>query len=280
MSWHLGRMAPFDLETTGTDPEQARIVETYVGRLGGGHPVRDFAAMLVNPGVPVPAEAAKIHGYTTEHLAEHGEDPVTAVEVTAAAVAAALQERIPLVGHNIGYDLTVLDRECRRYGLATPTDRAGLLVAIDTRILSKHVDPYRRRVSKEQGAHVLKTCAEVFRAGWDDRDAHGARYDALVAARIAWRMGAVATLPKDQRPKLASKASRDLFDDLAVPLPTLFHSQITWAKEQADSYADYLRKQGDAAKTADEQNALWAQAGAVSGEWPMTPYVEHEGASA
>jgi DNA polymerase III subunit epsilon len=280
MSWHLARMAPFDLETTGPDPEQARIVEAYFGRVGGGRPAEDYAALLVNPGVDCPAEATKIHGYSNAHLQEHGEDAVTSIEVIACAVAAALQERIPLVGHNIGYDLTVLDRECRRYGLATPTDRAGLLVAIDTKVLSKHVDPYRRRVSKDQGAHVLKTCAQVFAAGWNEADAHGARYDALTAARIAWRMGAVATLPKEQRPKLASKASRDLFDDLAVPLSALFHAQITWAKEQAESYAQYLRKQGDAAKTSDEQNALWEQAAGVRGDWPMVPYVEHAKAGA
>lgn len=274
MSWHLGRMAPFDLETTSPNPEDARIVEAYLGRVGGQYEPVEHDPILVNPGVEVPAEAAKIHGYTTEHLREHGMAADAGVDIVVSLVAAALQEGIPLVGHNISYDLTVLDRECRRHELPTVTERCNgwLGPVIDTKILSKHVDPYRRRVSKEQGAQVLKTCAQVFGIGWVDADAHGARFDALVSARVAWRMGVIAHLPKDQRPKLASKASRDLFDHLAVPLADLHRAQIDWAAEQAASYAEYLRKQAWEARTADEQEAKLAEAAAVTGDWPYRPY--------
>lgn len=258
-SWHLGRMAPFDLETTGVDPENARVVEAYVGRVGGSYEPVDCGTILVNPGIEVPDEAAKIHGYTTEFLREHGDPADAAVHIVASWVAAALQEGVPLVGHNISYDLTVLDRECRRYGLPTLEDRTGGLVGpvIDTLVLSKHVDPYRKRVSATQGAHQLKTCAQVFRVGWEDTEAHSARYDAMAAARVAWRIGAIAQLPRDARPQLSS--SRNLFDALAVDLPDLFTFQKRAKATQDADFADYLRKQN---KPTD----------GVVGHWPYTPY--------
>lgn len=265
-------MCPLDTETTGQDPETARIVEAYIGQVGGGHPAVDPAPLLINPGVEVPAEAAKIHGYTTEHLRQHGAPAAEAIELFAGRAASALRAGVPLVGHNIRYDLTVLDRECRRYGLPTLVERTGGMEGpvIDTQVLSKHVDPYRRRVSPTQGAQQLKTCAQVFRVGWADEDAHGARYDALVAARVAWRLGVIAALPKEDRPKFS--ASRDLFDDLAVDLAELYAAQKRWAAEQAAGLAKYFRKQAAQAKTADEQIDLQRRAESCTGAWPVIPY--------
>ncbi len=273
VSWHLERLTCFDLESTGPDPQTARIVEAYVGMVGGGEPTIDLVSVLVNPGVPIPDEAAKVHGYTTAYVREHGQDWTDSVELIAARLATALAAEMPIVGHNVGWDLTVIERECERAGLATVADRleGPVRPVIDTKILSKHVDPYRRRVSAEQGAHVLKTCAQVFGIGWDDQNAHGARFDALTSGRVAWRMGAIAALPKQQRPKLASKASRDLFDDLAVPLNDLHVRQARWATEQAASYAEHLRKKADSARTADEQEALLNQAVSITGDWPVSP---------
>ncbi|MGH3585432.1 MAG: exonuclease domain-containing protein, partial [Pseudonocardia sp.] len=206
--WHLGRMAPFDLETTGKDPEDARIVQAYAGLVGGGLEPVDVCDLIVDPGVPVPHEAAKIHGLTTEHVREHGDPADAAVNIIVAAVASALAEGVPLVGHNIRYDLTVLDRECRRHGLPTLADRVDVAPVLDTQVLSKHVDQYRRRstdinpaTGEPYGAQQLRTCALAFRVGWSDGDAHGARHDALASARVAWRIGQIAAMPLRDRPR-------------------------------------------------------------------------------
>jgi len=267
MGWHLGRLAAFDLETTGVDPEEARIVEAYVARVGGGQPAHEYVNMLVNPGVEVPEEAAAIHGYTTEHLREHGENPKAAVEVVVCAVAAALQEGVPVVGHNVPYDLTVLDRECRRHGLATLDERTVGTAwhVIDTRVISKQMDKWRRRVSEQQGAHALKTSAQAFGVPWSDADAHGARYDALISARVAWRMGVIAAMPREQRPRIQAGRGDDrhLFDALAVDLPTLHARQERWAAEQAASYQEWLRSP----KAREKQDS----AAVISGAWPIEP---------
>lgn len=279
MNWHLGRMCPLDTETTGTNPETARIVEAYIGQVGGDQAPVDPAPILIDPGVEVPAEAAKVHGYTTDYLREHGAPAAESIDMLAHRAASALSAGVPLVGHNVRYDLTVLDRECRRHSLPTVTERANRMgPVIDTQVLSKHVDPYRRRVSETQGAQCLKTCCQVFRVGWVDEDAHGARYDALASARVAWRIGTIAAMPWKDRPTFS--ASRELFDDVAVDLPELFAAQQRWAAEQDTSLAEYFRKQAARMTDADEQIALMARADSITGHWPLVPYETHQTSAA
>lgn len=281
--WWAGRLAPYDLETTSPDPEDARIVEAYVGQFGGDRDPIDYTPLLVNPGVEVPAEAVKIHGHTTEHLREHGAAPEHAIPRIATAVVAAWKDGIPLVGHNIRYDLTTLDRELVRYGEPPLIEWAGGSYGptIDTQVLSKHVDRWRKRVGEDQGAHTLKTCAQVFGVKWVDEEAHGARYDALVSARIAWRMGTIAALPKEQRPFIQAGRGdeRHLFDDLLCDLPGLFARQRRWAAEQAASYQEYLRSP----KAGDKRDPD----AVIDGTWPVQaarskedPSVTKEAASA
>ncbi|MFC5184405.1 exonuclease domain-containing protein [Actinomadura harenae] len=275
MSWHLGRMCPFDLETTGPAPETARIAQVYVGLVGGGQDPLDLCDLLVNPGIPMPDETAKIHGLTTEYLTEHGHPAAEAIGAIANDVAEALLRGIPVVGHNVRYDLTVLDRECRRYGLPTVDDLTGgaLGPVIDTQILSKHVDKYRRRVSKEQGAQVLKTCAAAFDIPWDDDAAHGARADALIAARVAWRIGQYAAMPRADRP--AAKGRRlEAFDVLQVDLPTLHATQKRLAVEQDRDLAAYFRGEAERSRDADEQIEFHTKAASCTGHWPLIPHTD------
>ncbi|MCK2219752.1 hypothetical protein MF672_039045 [Actinomadura sp. ATCC 31491] len=270
--WPLSRLSAFDLETTGTDPEEALIVEAYLGYIGGGLATIDHKPLLA--AVECPEEASKIHGYTSAYLAEHGQPAEVVVEHTAVRVAEAINQRVPLVGHNIVYDLTVLDRECRRHGYPTVEECTGGVIGpvIDTKLLSKQVDPWRRRVSEEQGAHALKTCAEVFKVEWSDDDAHGARYDALISARVAYKIGFYAFHP-DKRPRLSGwKDERWRFDALAVDLPELFARQKQWAAEQALSYQEYLRS--PKAKEQQDPNAV------ISTAWPVTPFADERAEAA
>ena len=269
MSWHSKRLACLDFESTGTDPNEARIVEAYVGLVGGGQPPVDRTPLLINPDVEVPEAATKIHGFTSEHLREHGMPAVDGIGRVVAAVKAVWADGIPLVGHNIGgYDLTLLNAEMVRHGFGPLIDLTGTGSygpVIDTRTISKQLDRWRKRVGPEQGAHALKTCAEVFGIPWVDGDAHGARYDALISARVAWRMGSIAHMPRDQRPRVQAgrpdEDNRHLFDELAVDLPTLFASQRKWAAEQAASYQKYLRSE----KAGDKRKPD----AVIDGSWPI-----------
>ncbi len=56
MSWRLGRLAAFDIETTGVDYESDRVVTAAVSLLGDDRPVENHE-WLVNSGIVIPAGA-------------------------------------------------------------------------------------------------------------------------------------------------------------------------------------------------------------------------------
>ena len=55
----------FDLETTGTQPNENAIVEIGAVRFSGSEPLEGFGK-LINPGMPIPAEASRVNGITDE----------------------------------------------------------------------------------------------------------------------------------------------------------------------------------------------------------------------
>lgn len=263
MSWHLGRLCAFDLETTGIDVETDRIVTGAVIGLGGGE-TSEPHEWLADPGIEIPAEAAAVHGITTKHARAHGRPAGEVVDEIAQFLAVQVRDGVPLVGHNLGfYDLTLLDRECRRHGVKPLGDRldGAPLHVLDTRVLDQHVWPYRRRVSKDQGARVLKTCAAAYALRWDDDDAHGCSYDALVAARVAYRIGQLAhTDPADWPPPIR-EVRRPRFTELRdLSLAEMHRKQIAWAAEQAAGLQRHFRKTDPEA--------------VVDGSWPLRPWGE------
>lgn len=259
--WFTSRMAAFDLETSGVDPHEAFIVTAHLGLVGGSQDP-DPTDWVLSPGnLEIPEGAAKIHGYDTARARAEGTDHREGVESIAAHVALALAgHEVPLVGHNVGgYDLTVLAAECRRWGVATVEDRIGAhepWPVIDTMVIDRHVAPFRRRVSETQGAYVLRTTAETYGIGWNEDEAHGAKYDAIASARAAWWMGRIAHTPANERPDWVRRLRTQHFDDLAgVTLDDLHNLQKLWADEQAAGLQEWLRK--------SDPNAV------VDGTWPV-----------
>src|SRR5947209_8755061 len=62
-------LAVLDLETTGTDPQTARIVEISVLRLTPPDD-RVQRTRRVDPEIPIPAEATAVHGITDADVAD------------------------------------------------------------------------------------------------------------------------------------------------------------------------------------------------------------------
>jgi DNA polymerase-3 subunit epsilon len=258
----MGRLAAFDLETTGVDVESDRIVTAAViGIAEGGSTPYEW---LADPGVEIPAEATAVHGITTEHAREHGEPRHIVVDQVAEMLAVWVRESgAAVVGHNVSFDLTLLDRECRRYALPTLHDRLDgrPLYVIDTRVLDQRAVPYRRRVSEKQGARQLITLAQFYRVPWDDDQAHGCSYDALVAARVAYRIGQLAHMRRADWPEHVRAERRVAFLPFRdLTLAELHAAQIEWAAEQAAGLQAHLRKTNPDA--------------VVDPSWPLRPWVE------
>ncbi|MEV5770129.1 exonuclease domain-containing protein [Streptomyces antimycoticus] len=266
MSWHTGRLLAFDTETTGTNVEEDRIVTAAAIGVGRGEPAEPHT-WLANPGIDIPEEATAVHGISTEHAHTKGMPAEQTIDSITTVVAGHLNRGVPIVGHNVVYDLTILDRECRRYGLPTLLDRyedSVIWPVIDTRVLDQHVLPFRRRVSETQGARQLITLAQVYGFGWDEEAAHGSEYDALMAARIAYKINAIAHAPQTDRPSFVQRARTQRFNDVAgLDLEGLHHAQIKWAAEQAASLQEWFRKKDPAA--------------VVNGSWPLIPHQAEAG---
>ncbi|MCB0755756.1 MAG: 3'-5' exonuclease [Flavobacteriales bacterium] len=67
---HLKRpLATFDLETTGVNVAEDRIVEISIIKLNPDG-TEETLTELVNPGIPIPIEASSVHGITNEKVAD------------------------------------------------------------------------------------------------------------------------------------------------------------------------------------------------------------------
>ncbi|MFE2747360.1 exonuclease domain-containing protein [Streptomyces scopuliridis] len=242
--WHTSRLCAFDLETTGVDVETDRIVTAAVIGLGGGGQTESYE-WLADPGVEIPAEATAVHHITTEHAREKGEPAHDVVDQIAEALAVRVRMGDPVVGHNVPYDLTLFDRECRRHGVETLLDRLGEvpLRVLDTRVLDTRCLPYRKRPSKDQGARQLITLAQEYELPWVDSEAHGCAYDALMSARVLHRIGTLAHMRRPDWPDRIRFSQRPRFHELGgLDLDALHALQIAWAAEQAAGLEEHFRK--------------------------------------
>ncbi|MEU8473711.1 3'-5' exonuclease [Streptomyces hygroscopicus] len=241
MSWHLGRLCGFDLETTGVEVETDRIVTACVVQCGGDQPTAS-ANWLADPGIEIPEGAAKVHGITTEQARAKGRPAPEVVEQVVAALAQVVRDGIPIVAMNASFDLTMLDREARRHGAQPLVDIVGDdLRVLDPRVLDKHVDKFRR------GNRKLEDLARHYRVALDG--AHSADADAIAACRVVWRMG------------------QSYPDMQCCTLDELHALQIQWAGEQARSLRAHF------ARTPGKES--WAAG--VREDWPMVPHQAEAG---
>lgn len=233
MSWSEGPLAAFDLETTGVDTNEARIVTASVAVVGAGMEP-EVSDWLVDPGIEIPDEAARVHGISTEMAREKGMEAALAVDQITDRLALVQADDIPIVAFNARFDLTLLDREARRHGVVPLVERLGGpdgLLVVDPFILDKEVNKFRR------GKRTLEVLCDSY--GIPIEDAHAADADAIAAARLAWKI-------VSQHPELAE-----------APLPDLHDQQVAWAHQQAVDLEKYFRDNG-----RDE---------AIDREWPVVP---------
>jgi DNA polymerase III subunit epsilon len=268
--WHLQHMAALDFEASDKDVETARIVSCAL-ILGGAGRTPDIRTWWVNPGVPQNPEAVEVHKITDEFLAKEGMPTEQGIGEIAKAIAEVVAAGLPLVGHNIGgYDLNLLDRECRRH-LGDSLEgicRQPINRVIDTMVLDRQAAPFRKRISEKQGPYQMRTTAETYGLPWDEDKAHGAEYDALMSARAAYRMGVIAHTPYRQRPEWVLALRPNRFNSLRdVTVDDLHARQVEWYREDAERYQAWLRNKEKAKEKYDPEAV-------IDGHWPLRPLPE------
>lgn len=211
----------FDLETTGVDASLDRIVTAYVGTLDAdGKSINGREWMIRPDGYVISDGAAAVHGITTERAIAEGRPFSEVLPEIVAALAALAVLGIPIVAHNASYDFTMLAHEMDRAGIADPVAFVETLQIVDTILLDKHLDPYRR------GSRTLTATAAFYGVALSDEDAHGAAADAIAAGRIALHLLATPTY-------------------VAYAPDSLRRGQTGWAREQRASLKAYKRRNGE-----------------------------------
>ena len=214
--WFENTLLALDLETTGLDPLEDRIVQAAILTVDADGSERATSWHgIVDPGVPIPVEASGIHGITTERARQEGMPPVEALRRMARLIDDAADRGVPLVIYNAPFDWPFVLAEAQRHGVSIA--RPDI---VDPLVIDRAVDRYRR------GSRRLDAVAAHYGHGLGH--AHDARADAIASAAIARAVGA-------QYPDAGDATPRAL-----QPL------QATWHAEHAASLARHLGKPIDA----------------------------------
>lgn len=220
------QLAVFDTETTGVETDTARIVSATLALLGENGDVTERYDWLIDPGVEIPDSAVRVHGITTEVARTSGVDAAVGVRQITERIAEFIDRGLPLVVYNAPYDLSLLRAEQRRHGVAT-MDVAPVL---DPLIIDKQLDRFRK------GKRTLVAVSEHY--GVTLGNAHDAGEDAIASGKVMQA--------------LAKKYQAKLPDDLEA----IHTEQVGWAKAQAESFQEYMRRVRDPEFVAE-------------GEWPV-----------
>ena len=162
------RVLGFDLETTGFNPRQDRIVQyALVGSDSDGAHINVHS--LVNPGIRIPASSSSVHGIENEDVRDSG-----SFEKHLDSMARMIDGAV-IVGHNvIAFDWRFLEMECMRIGREVPNP----LAIVDTLVLARSIGV--------PGRHKLGSLCERFGISLDR--AHSADADAGATLLLLWKL--------------------------------------------------------------------------------------------
>lgn len=225
MTWSSNSRAAFDLETTGRNSRSARIVTASIVVLASDGAVEEEHEWLADPGVEIPAEAAEVHGVTTERARAEGRPAAEVVSEVATVLQRLFDAGVPVVAFNAAYDFTVMAAECARHGLP----QLSRFPVLDPYIINKQVERYRK------GKRTLGALCEQYGVILDE--AHTSAADALAAAQLLDAMAVK-------------------FPEINKPAAALHRSQVDWSLEQAADFQAYLRRTKPAAVVEGEWPVL------------------------
>jgi len=177
--WRTAPIVVIDFETTGLDPTLDRVLEMGLVTFDGGELV-GRQNWLINPQIPVPEEARRIHGISDEDLAN-----APRFEEVFPEALALLSNRLP-VAYNAGFDKKFLHAEFARLGGALDIDAPPAVrddvVWIDPLVWVRELQKY------EKGKKLTDVC---LRMGIDIGQAHRAEDDSAATGKV------LAALAKD-----------------------------------------------------------------------------------
>ncbi len=153
----------FDLETTHLDINLARIIEIAMIKLYPDNRTESYLSR-VNPGIPIPSEATRIHGITNLDVMDKPSFRDIARDVYS------VMEHCDLAGYNlIAYDLPVLVNEFKRAGIDFATDNIAIIDVMEI---------FKKKERRNLAAAYQFYCQKQL------RDAHSALKDTQATLEI------------------------------------------------------------------------------------------------
>jgi len=152
-----------DTETTGLDPATCKLVEVAAVRLSRSLEVIATFDTLVDPGVPIPAEASAIHHLTNRHVAG-----APSIEKATADLAEFIYGT-PVAAHNAPFDASFLPsiqgpwlctRRLAGHAFPDAPSRANQVLRywLDLRVDTKGLAPHRALSDCLVTAEILAAC--------------------------------------------------------------------------------------------------------------------------
>lgn len=204
-----------DTETTGPEPETARIVELGAAYFVGGELVRSLS-IRINPGEPIPAGASEVHGIFDADVAdaptfaqvaprllkhmsgEWARDNLGIPPAPEDGDSFGMVETPLVVGYNIlRYDAIVIDAEFVRANVPVfePMGCAEIL------------DPIAWSMWENRGGRnkLTEVCEDV---GISLKDAHAASADAVATGRLLFRLIQIGIIPDNDTAAMREMAWR------------------------------------------------------------------------
>jgi DNA polymerase-3 subunit epsilon len=216
-SW-LDTIAVFDTETTGLNLSEDRIVTAALHRMNAnGEVLPGGFDWVLNPGIPIPEIASKVHGFYDKHVAAAMPAAVGVPQIVE-AIRQCFAEGIPVLAYNAAYDFTILHYEALRNNVE-PLEFGAV---IDPLVIDKTIDKYRK------GKRNLAAAAERYSV--ELVSAHTAKDDAVAAGHVGLAM---------LRYFFAQEKPVVPFPDTAIDL---HQQQAKWADEIEASYAKWRQQ--------------------------------------
>lgn len=229
-----GPLLGLDIESTGVDTFEDRIVTYSMIYSAGPDAEPQIHEWMINPGVEIAEGATAVHGISTAYAQEHGRDPKEALQEISNMLAPVVAMNIPIVIYNAPFDTTMTWAEFVRHGITSPyTIDETFSKVIDPYVIDKAVDKYRR------GSRKLIDTAALY--GYNNFAAHESTADVLATIFVT------------------RKLKSWFHDGMTIELLQEFQKEAKI--EQSESLQEYLRE-----KEQDESII-------ISGDWPyqLTP---------
>lgn len=159
-----------DTETTGLDARSARLVQIGAVRIEDGKVRRERSfETLLNPGMPIPTASTAVHGISDADVAA-----APRFADVAGDLASFLGQAV-VVGHTIGYDLMILQREAVLAGRPWRVPRT-----LDVRVLAELAKPSLAQYDLDRIASILGVGIEGRHTAMGDAVATAQVYTALL----------------------------------------------------------------------------------------------------